>query len=1198
MTQANIDIGTGPSTGDGDPIRTAFNKVNENFTELYATINQQGITYVNVAGISSSTGTGATFNITKYANAYAAVINQQGTGYGTGNVITVWGNVIGGAYTTNDLSITVANIGNAAIGNIRAIGSSGSPSVPILSVAGRTGAVVLTVNDIVGLNTLYSTQANVTTANLAMKGYVDSKITANIALLVNAAPTTLDTIRELADAIGDDPNFAVNVALSVSSANTKMRGYVDGQILAANAGVTAANLGMKGYVDSVVGGSSNYSNANVASYLTTNNYATKSTVANLTNGSYTVSLDNIGNVTLPGGATIGRTPSNTAIFTASTGGVLEIKSSANNNKLQVDDTMVSVMAADSHWHFDDNGKLTLPSGANITSYGVGVTTVFDDNGVIITQQIGVNAFSVTSATGVRAIAGGQIWTFNGNGSLSFPDGQIQTTAFNNTAPIITALIANAATQSDLIIGINANVSAANLGMKGYVDSVASQSIYGNGNVKSYLTSGFDGNIIPSANVAYSLGSSTAQWKDLFVSNNTIFIGGVPLSIDAGGNLLINGNVVQGATGNITLPAGGIITAPNDEFFKLQAKDTNSLLRNEIKLDPNTGTYMSVWSGELDTYFSTSEWDTASWIDDGGGVAVITNAETLYDFWNTGVGSVINNIEVSINDGPRIPVQYNSGNSITSNVSLDLANGQPSGVPPTNPTTITSLTFYYQTQNKIEIDYDGGEILLDGQALSINLKTTDNLDLRSGQNLNLRGLGAYPVRIYTDNTTHMWEFDSTGSLTLPREGKINGIGLGTASDRPGYMTWAGNSSGDGSGFNTMRLVPDELLESADQYIIIDPTAGMPGHIHIRAGGVQDNSGADLFLGGENSHVKISAGANPPVTVLANNNIWTFGTDGNLTLPAGGQILDSTGNLYAAGESSYGNAEVATYLPTYTGNIQAGNVKVTSAYRFASGAVTITNGDSHVELSPDTGANALAGVKVGGNGYILGPNASRCITLNYSSVGGAVGLQSNVTIGTGGSGNLVVLGRVTAQSVSSDTINGNVDIVIGNVANVSATKTRIVSDTAYSYIQTGNGTVGSTGNIVFSPYLSPTQRVVIDTSSGSITASGKIGYTNGGFVQQITANNDGVSLNTVTGNIQLMNLNLGVNAAHTVALTNNKFEETDMLLVTHQSGGVSSIAVGAYYAAPNTAIIWLRNISGADTGNFTPMLKFAIIKAPGA
>ena len=35
MAQKNINIGTSANKGDGDPLRTAFDKVNDNFDELY-----------------------------------------------------------------------------------------------------------------------------------------------------------------------------------------------------------------------------------------------------------------------------------------------------------------------------------------------------------------------------------------------------------------------------------------------------------------------------------------------------------------------------------------------------------------------------------------------------------------------------------------------------------------------------------------------------------------------------------------------------------------------------------------------------------------------------------------------------------------------------------------------------------------------------------------------------------------------------------------------------------------------------------------------------------------------------------------------------------------------------------------------------------------------------------------------------------
>ena len=58
----------------------------------------------------------------------------------------------------------------------------------------------------------------------------------------------------------------------------------------------------------------------------------------------------------------------------------------------------------------------------------------------------------------------------------------------------------------------------------------------------------NGNIIPGSNVTYSLGSSTNQWRELWVSNNTIYLGGVALSVDGSGNLTVNGNTAVGPSG--------------------------------------------------------------------------------------------------------------------------------------------------------------------------------------------------------------------------------------------------------------------------------------------------------------------------------------------------------------------------------------------------------------------------------------------------------------------------------------------------------------------------------------------------------------------------------------------------------------------------------------------------------------------------
>ena len=41
MSKKTINVGSSPNAGNGDPLRIAFNKINDNFTELYA-ISGQG----------------------------------------------------------------------------------------------------------------------------------------------------------------------------------------------------------------------------------------------------------------------------------------------------------------------------------------------------------------------------------------------------------------------------------------------------------------------------------------------------------------------------------------------------------------------------------------------------------------------------------------------------------------------------------------------------------------------------------------------------------------------------------------------------------------------------------------------------------------------------------------------------------------------------------------------------------------------------------------------------------------------------------------------------------------------------------------------------------------------------------------------------------------------------------------------------
>ena len=107
--------------------------------------------------------------------------------------------------------------------------------------------------------------------------------------------------------------------------------------------------------------------------------------------------------------------------------------------------------------------------------------------------------------------------------------------------------------------------------------------YSNANVKSYLTR-FDSNIIPSANSVYSLGSATNQWKDLWVSNATIYLNSVPLGLDTSGNLTFDGNpLVSYINGNLSV---------GDTNISVNNINTASVVNGNLIINFDDGTVLN------------------------------------------------------------------------------------------------------------------------------------------------------------------------------------------------------------------------------------------------------------------------------------------------------------------------------------------------------------------------------------------------------------------------------------------------------------------------------------------------------------------------------------------------------------------------------------------------------------------------------
>ncbi len=428
---------------------------------------------------------------------------------------------------------------------------------------------------------------------------------------------------------------------------------------------------------------------------------------------------------------------------------------------------------------------------------------------------------------------------------------------------------------------------------------------------------------------------------------------------------------------------------------------------------------------------------------------------------------------------------------------------------------------------------------------LNFTAFDDVNFRGSDSFRLRNTSASsPIRIITDdnNTQKTWAFNADGNLTLPgnlqSENAINiDINLSDSTLRrwrfgeDGQLTFpdgttqttaflggsptgditfdgvkiqgAGTASGDGLGYSTIELVPDTNLYANNQYIVVDPTGGEPGHIHLRAGGTQDASSADLYLGGELTNVRVSD-TSGFVTVRTTNvgdpNItmdWTFETDGNLYFPGIGnnRIGESEPGLVVSSDNSVvlqsnNNGESKEWLFGTDGNLTIpGNIRSESGinidinlsdstlrrWRFGEDGVLNAPGDISIDggitgtgyLNIQAAANGSAYVNLDntdhsyigafGNLYLLTDEDNREWVFGTD---GTLTTPGDITVGGDVNGTAAASTLVIRAQPSSDTyiqLNNIVDSIVKTAASLD-----IVTDSADT-AQTW--TFGTDGSITF-------------------------------------------------------------------------------------------------------------------------------------
>jgi hypothetical protein len=339
-------------------------------------------------------------------------------------------------------------------------------------------------------------------------------------------------------------------------------------------------------------------------------------------------------------------------------------------------------------------------------------------------------------------------------------------------------------------------------------------------------------------------SGNGYTKDIAVvrgSDNNLYIakanGGLadPVGNTAEWNIFSNNDSETANLGDFQFTAA-TANVNNSQSLRLESRRYDGTSAGDLILNPNDPS-IRLRANDLRSEYFNNQWSSATWSNE---IVDIVDTPDIINFLNSITDSA-GVQRVSINGGQPINV---TGLSWTpTNVQLAVA------TPTENTTTITEIVFIYQITSQISLDYDDGSIDIFANRMNINMTTTEGRDINiisaddatlraSGDDLNLHAKDDIRFISSWDNADHSWTMDSEGRLQLPGNG---------------YIENPEDSSGDGYQNDTIKIVPDSLLQS-DQYLIIDPTA--PNHIHIRAGGVQDYSNAELILGGERAGVHVS------------------------------------------------------------------------------------------------------------------------------------------------------------------------------------------------------------------------------------------------------------------------------------------------------------------------------------------------------
>ena len=307
-------------------------------------------------------------------------------------------------------------------------------------------------------------------------------------------------------------------------------------------------------------------------------------------------------------------------------------------------------------------NITITSSGGNATVNIGGTAdvaVFAVTGEYVTGVVSASG----NVTGGNLLTGGLI---SATGALSVTGATTLTTVSTGNISAGNVYSGGSITTGSLISAVG-NITGGNVVTGGLISATGNVSSGASINTVNLSVSGnVLGNLLPSANVTYDLGSPTQRWNTLYLAGNTIELGTQSISATATGVSLGTGDLIGGnvtttglisATGNITggnIRTGGSISATGN------VTANNGMFTTIVNTASHTGAVVSVSGNVTGSYF-IGNGSQLTGVTAGAPTSVVNGTSNV-------VVASSGNVTVGVTGTPNVAIFATTGEYVTGLIS--------------------------------------------------------------------------------------------------------------------------------------------------------------------------------------------------------------------------------------------------------------------------------------------------------------------------------------------------------------------------------------------------------------------------------------------------------------------------------------------------------------------------------------------------